>query len=52
MGFNAANTVHGRETRKVRTERKVTLKKLANLRAFAQDLDLISGSQARAPKSH
>lgn len=46
----AANTVHGRETRKTRNERKLALKRLADLDSTARALGMITGPMTRGPK--
>lgn len=47
----AANTVHGRETRSMRTERKLALKRLSDLDATARSMGLITGPKTRGPKT-
>lgn len=46
----AANTVHGRETREMRAERRLALKRLADLDTLARSMGLIKGPRARGPK--
>jgi hypothetical protein len=48
-----AKTVHGRETRKARTERSVALGKLAEIEAVARSIGLVVGrkSAGRRPRN-
>ena len=48
----AANTVHGRETRQIRVERQVTMKRLAEYETLAREMLLIHGPKqpGRRPK--
>jgi hypothetical protein len=48
--IGAAQLVHGRETRKGRTERSLGLARLAELEALGRSLGLISGPLTRGPK--
>ena len=45
-----AKTVHGRETRKTRSERKLAMKNLADLEALARTLGMITGPKTRGRK--
>ena len=45
-----AKTVHGRETSKVRSERRVKIGELQQLEALGREIGLISGSKTRGPK--
>ena len=45
-----AVTKHGRETRKVRSERRVKIGELQQLEALGREIGLISGSKTRGPK--
>ena len=46
----AAHTVHGRETRKVRSERRVKIAELQELEALGRQFGLIGGARTRGPK--
>jgi len=46
----AANTVHGRETREIRSARRVKIAELEELEALGRQIGLISGSKTRGPK--
>jgi hypothetical protein len=46
----AANTIHGQETRSMRIERRLGLKRLADLEDLARALGLITGPKTRGPK--
>ncbi len=46
----AANTVHGRETREARADRRVKLAELQELEALGRELGLIGGTRTRGPK--
>lgn len=46
----AANTTHGRETRKVRAERKLALIRLADIDRLAREMRMISGPLTRGRK--
>ena len=46
-----AVTKHGRETRKVRSERRVKIGELQQLEALGREIGLISGSKTRGPKA-
>jgi hypothetical protein len=48
--IGAAQLVHGRETRKGRTERSLGLARLAALEALGRSLGLISGPLTRGPQ--
>ena len=45
-----AHTVHGRETREVRAERRVKIKELQELEALGRELGMIVGTRTRGPK--
>jgi hypothetical protein len=46
----AANTVHGRETRSMRTERKLALNRMYDLESAARSMGLITGPKTGGPR--
>lgn len=47
----AANTVHGRETREIRSARRVQTAELQELEALGREMGLITGTRTRGPKT-
>ena len=46
----AAHTVHGRETRELRANRRAKVKELQELEALGRELGMIGGTRIRGPK--